>query len=83
MAVKYLVIVFATYTDDTKAVSSIYQYDTADEALQNFYKNMGKYVNTSNVATVTVEVKSSIGEIIKNDAWVLPIKPKPVPVEEV
>lgn len=69
---KYLVILYVTYKDDSKPTSSIYSYDSVDEAIQNFYKNMGKYVNVDNVLSVMVKAINSLGGTYKEDCWMTP-----------
>jgi len=69
---KYYVILLVVFDNDTADKVAIYKYNTEAEAIQNFYKYMGQYVNGTNVKSVCVEAKNNVGGIYKNEAWVAP-----------
>lgn len=83
---KYYVILLVTYNNRDADKVGIYSFGTQEEALQNFYKYMGQYVNGANVATVCVEAKNNVGGIYKNESWTNPNpapQPEPQPEPEV
>lgn len=75
---KYYLVVIITYANGFKDEVSIYSnYSTEDELLQAWYKQMGMYVNATNIGgeegknvqTVCVEAKNNVGGIYKHEAW--------------
>lgn len=73
---KYYVILLVVFNDGTPDKLGIYTVKSEAEAVQNFHKYMGQYVNGANVASVCVEAKNSVGGIYKNESWVAPVAPE-------
>lgn len=67
---KFFVILYVVYKDETPDKKSIYMAETEDDAIKLFYKYMGEYIAVDNVYSVNVEAKNSVGGIFKNESWV-------------
>lgn len=66
---KYFIILLVEYIDSTASKKGIYEFDSYDECIKNFYAHMGTYVNADNVKCVNVEAKNNMGGIYKNEFW--------------
>lgn len=67
---KYYVVLTVVFNDGTNDKVGIYNFETEQKAIKNFYKYMSQYVDENNVQSVNVEAKNSVGGVYKNEAWV-------------
>lgn len=67
---KFFVILYVVYKNETPDKKAIYMAETEDGAIKLFYKYMGEHIAVDNVYSVNVEAKNSVGGIFKNESWV-------------
>lgn len=70
---KYYLVEIIDYNDGTKSSPAIYTYETKDEAIARFHKELGGWMSKENVSHILCMVTNSEGGIYKNESWIRPI----------
>lgn len=79
---RYYLIEVIQYNDGTKESSAVYSYDTLDEAVSRFHKELGGWMTKENVAHILCIVTNSEGGIYKNESWTAPVQAYVESIEE-
>lgn len=72
---KYLIVLYAQYNNETADKKAIYEVANSDEAVSSFHSYMGTYMKDKTVSKVTVVAMTENGGIIRDETWERPYEP--------